>query len=213
MARQLLDPLERTSEVLFGLIMVLTITGSIRVAEGGREEMRTVLVGALGCNLAWGLVDAVMYVMTSLTQRARAMATLRAVRKASGPETAHALILDALPSVVSAVLTPPEVESLRERLCQEPQHPARARLKAGDLMAAFGVFLLVFLSTFPVVIPFLILREPAVALHASNAIAAVMLFGAGWSLGKYAGSPGWQTGLSMVAIGVMLVAMTMALGG
>ena len=54
--RRVLTPNERISEVLFGLIMVLTFTGSLSVAEAGREDIRTMLIGALGCNLAWGLI-------------------------------------------------------------------------------------------------------------------------------------------------------------
>jgi len=32
---RVLDPIDRVSEVLFGLIMVLTFTGSLSVAEAG----------------------------------------------------------------------------------------------------------------------------------------------------------------------------------
>jgi hypothetical protein len=35
LTRQILDPVERASEILFGLIMVLTFTGSITMALGG----------------------------------------------------------------------------------------------------------------------------------------------------------------------------------
>ena len=69
--RRVLDPVDRSSEVLFGLIMALTFTGTISVAEADREEVRSMLVAALGCNIAWGLVDGVMYVVTALVQRAR----------------------------------------------------------------------------------------------------------------------------------------------
>ena len=52
-SRRVLEPIDRVSEVLFGLIMVLTFTGSLSVAEAGRDDVRTMLIGALGCNLAW----------------------------------------------------------------------------------------------------------------------------------------------------------------
>jgi len=52
--KRVLEPNERISEVLFGLIMVLTFTGSLSVAESGRDDVRAMLIGALGCNLAWG---------------------------------------------------------------------------------------------------------------------------------------------------------------
>ncbi len=82
-----------------------------------------------------------------------------------------------------------------------------------DVVAAVGVFLLVFLSTFPVAIPFLIVRNPLTALRLSNAIALVMLFVTGWSLGTHAGMPGWRAGLGVMAIGLVLVVITIALGG
>lgn len=209
----ILDPVERTSEVLFGLIMVLTFTSSISVAESGRAEMREVLVGAVGCNLAWGIVDAAMYLMASLTERARGLATLRALRRTNEPEAAHRLIRDALPSVVAAELTLTEVESLRQRLNQRAEPPAAVRLNARDFAGATGVFLLVFLSTFPVVIPFIVMREVGPAMRTSNLTAALLLFAAGWRLGTYTGRAAWRTGLETVAVAIVLVAITMALGG
>src|SRR5689334_25424695 len=90
--KRVLEPQERISEVLFGLIMVLTFTGSLSVAEAGREDVRTMLTGALGCNLAWGIIDGLLYVMGSLAERSRTLATLRAVRKTDDPEHAQDLI-------------------------------------------------------------------------------------------------------------------------
>src|ERR1043165_4009123 len=90
--KSVLEPQERISEVLFGLIMVLTFTGSLRVAEAGREDVRTMLVGALGCNIAWGVIDGVLYLMGCLAERGGSLATLRAVRQARDAATAHRLI-------------------------------------------------------------------------------------------------------------------------
>ena len=61
--RRLLDPVDRASEVLFGLIMVLTFTVTLNAAEAGRPDVRAMLIGALGCNFAWGVIDAVMFLM------------------------------------------------------------------------------------------------------------------------------------------------------
>jgi hypothetical protein len=68
-----LDPIDRVSEVLFGLIMVLTFTGSLSVAEAGRAEVREMLVGALGCNIAWGIIDGLLYLMGSLADKGSAL--------------------------------------------------------------------------------------------------------------------------------------------
>jgi VIT1/CCC1 family predicted Fe2+/Mn2+ transporter len=208
----ILDPLERTSEILFGVIMVLSFTSSISVVESGHAETREVLVAALGCNVAWGIVDAAFYLMAIYVERARKLMMLRAVRESREPGVAHGVIHAALPSAVSAVLTPSEVESLHQRLRQIPE-PTGALLERRDLAGALGVFFLVFLSTLPIVIPFVVISDPAVAMRASNGIAILMLFGMGWSLGTHAGRPGWRTGVIMVVFGLLLVAVTIALGG
>jgi hypothetical protein len=208
-----LDPLERACEILFGVIMVLTLTASVSVAEGRAVETHTMLAGAIGCNLAWGLVDAAMYLMANFSERARDLKTLRAIRGSGQPDAGHRLLLDVLPPMVAAVLTPVELETMRDRLTRQPEPSARLSWNRSDVLGAAGVFLLVFLSTVPVVIPFLFVRDFTVALRASNAIAIAMMFATGWSLGRYTGRSGWRTGLGVVAIGIVLVGITMALGG
>ncbi len=212
--KRLLDPVDRISEILFGLIMALTFTCSISVAAAGREEIQLMLVGAIGCNLAWGLVDATMYLITTLTERGRGFALLRAVRTASVAADAHAIIIDALPPVVASVLSPADLEALRTQLQRVPEPPLRPQLRRDDFLRAAMIFLLVFLSTMPVVIPFVFMQNALQALRISNAIAVVMLFIAGAALGRYAaGQRPWQTGLAMVVVGSVLVLLTIALGG
>ena len=193
--------------------MVLTFTGSLSVAEAGRDDVRTMLIGALGCNLAWGIIDGVLYLMGCLAEKGRALLTFRAVRKATDPKEAQRLITDALPSVVASVLEPVEMESLYRRLKQLPEPPDRVRLRKDDWLGAVGVFLLVFLCTFPVVIPFIFMHNAGPALRVSNAIAIVMLFLTGYAFGRMTGRHPWLIGISMVALGLVLVGMTMALGG
>ena len=82
-----------------------------------------------------------------------------------------------------------------------------------DWLGAAGVFLLVFLSTFPVVIPFMVMREAVAALRVSNAVAIGLLFFTGYAYGRLTGRHPWGVGVSMVALGIVLVAITIVLGG
>ena len=211
--KRALEPIDRVSEVLFGLIMVLTFTGSLSVYEAGREDVRTMLVGALGCNLAWGIIDAVFYLMGCLAEKGRNLATFLALREAGDPAQARRLLADALPPTVASVLEPAELEAMRLRLLKLPTPPERAGLSWEDGRGALAVLLLVFFSTFPVVIPFLVMRDPVPALRVSNAIAVVLLFLAGYAFGRLAGRhPVWM-GSAMVVLGSILVGITIALGG
>ncbi len=211
--RRALEPIDRVSEILFGLIMVLTFTGALSVAEAGRADVREMLIGALGCNIAWGLIDAVFYLMACLADRGRSLATFLAVRRATDPGEARRLIAGALPPLVAGVMEPAELGALHQRLKKLPDPPRVARLGREDWLGALGVFLLVFLSTLPVVIPFVFMHEIAPALRLSNIIAITMLAGAGVAFGRITGRNPWAVGIGMVVFGILLVALTIRLGG
>jgi VIT1/CCC1 family predicted Fe2+/Mn2+ transporter len=212
-SRRVLDSYERVSEVLFGLIMVLTFTGSINAAEAGRAEIRTMLFGALGCNLAWGIIDGILYLMGCLADQSGRLRALWTLRRTTDDQEAHRVIADALPPLVASVMQPAEFEAIRQRLIKLPEPPKRARLHGRDYLGGLAVFLLVFLSTFPVVIPFLFMQEATPALRTSNAIAIGMLFLTGYAYGRCAGRRPWVTGIVMIFVGAGLVGLSMALGG
>jgi VIT1/CCC1 family predicted Fe2+/Mn2+ transporter len=211
--KPILDPIARTSEVVFGLIMALTFTGTLNAAEAGRADIRALLLGAIGCNIAWGLVDAVMYLVTSLTERGHDHVTVRAVREAGDPSVAHGVIAGAVSPVMARILTGADIEHVRQRILALPAAPGRPALTRDDWLGALGVFVLVVLSTFPLVIPFLVIDEPRVAVRTSHATALVMLFVCGVALARFGGYRPWVTGLSMVVLGAVLVAIAIALGG
>ena len=94
-----------------------------------------------------------------------------------------------------------------------PDVPSAPGLTRRDWLSALAVFLLVFLSTFPVVLPFLLFRNVQVAIRVSNLVAIAMLFAAGYLLARHGGYHPWRTGVSMVVLGVALVAITVGLGG
>jgi VIT1/CCC1 family predicted Fe2+/Mn2+ transporter len=212
-SKRILEPIERISEMLFGLIMVLTFTCSLSVAEAGRLEIRTMLIGALGCNLAWGIIDGIMYLMGCLAERARQLTTLRAVRNAANPQKAQALITQALPPAVASTIRPQELDWVRLKLKQLPEPPTHPRLGKRDWAGAAAVCLLVVLSTCPVVLPFAFMQNAMRAQRLSNAIAIVMLFLTGYAFGRCIGYHPKRMGLAMVILGSVLVGLTIALGG
>jgi hypothetical protein len=210
---RLLDPVDRNSEVLFGLFMVLSFTGAMSVATAGRDDVKAMLVAAIGCNVAWGLVDAVMYVVRNLIVRAREATLAKAVRAAPRPEDAHHLISIQI-GPMAAGLGAPGLERVRRWSIEQPPTPAgRVQMTVNDLRSAVGVFLLVFASTFPVVLPFVFFDSLLLAMRVSGAVAIAMLFFCGYGLGRYGGLLPWRSGLVMVVLGVIVEAIIIALGG
>ena len=123
------------------------------------------------------------------------------------------MIVGVLPERVADAMRTEDLEGLRRRLEGLPVPAGSAGLTRRTLRGALGVFLLVALSTFPLVLPFLIFDDPVRALRFSHAIALLLLFFAGSAFGRFSGQRPLLTGLGMVSIGVVLVLLTIALGG
>jgi VIT1/CCC1 family predicted Fe2+/Mn2+ transporter len=159
------------------------------------------------------MIDGLFYLMGSLADKGQNLMTYQTVRKSTDPQQAQRLIADKLPPLVASILEPAELESMRQRLKQLPEPPKRASLNKEDFLSAVGIFLLVFLSTFPVVIPFIFMQSTLPALRISNAIAIVMMFIAGYSYGRLTGYHPLRVGIAMVVLGAMVVSATIKLGG
>ncbi|WOD15577.1 hypothetical protein [Paraburkholderia kirstenboschensis] len=209
---RLLDPIDRVSEVLFGLIMAITIVGSLSIGTGGHEQARAATAAALGCNVAWGLVDAVMYLVRTTTERMHNR-SLAAQIVGADSDLGLTLIKESLPAYVAAITGPQELAGMRRRVMALSFDGHRI-LKLQDIAAAAAIFLLVVIATFPLVLPFLLTRDTQIAVHASRVTAVILLFIAGWALGRYAGhGRPFLTGAVMAGLGVVLIGSVMALGG
>jgi VIT1/CCC1 family predicted Fe2+/Mn2+ transporter len=171
------------------------------------------LWAALGCNLAWGIIDGGMYLMARLGERGRNSVVARAVHETSNREEAHRIIADELPPLLGSSFQPAQLEFIRERINQMPASDLRPGLTGRDWLGALGVCILVVLSTFPVVIPFIVFGDARLALRTSNACAVVLLFICGFLFARHAGLWPGTTGVIMVAIGAALVSVAIAFGG
>jgi len=209
--RGVLSPADRASEVLFGVIMALTLTGALSVTEATERETRAMFLSTLGCNVAWGLVDAVMYVMNVIVDRARQFRLAGALREGTN---VPAVLAELLPGSLGEELTTTEIERIRSKFVSahldlgEPP-----RFRGEDLIGALGVFLLVVVSTFPVALPYLLTPDLRLAQGISRGLSLGLLFLSGYAVGRFSGLRPVRVGLAMLAIGAVLVAIVTALGG
>jgi len=208
-----LSPVERVSEMLFGLFMAVTFVGAVSASGAGEDEVRTMLFAALGCNLAWGLVDAVMFLVRTITDRGRSLTLALAVRRAKDPASGRDHVEQALSQVASSIASEKELEAIRLRIIELPEPPARPVLHREDALGAVGIFLIVVATTFPVVLPFMFFTDATAAKVASRIIALLMLFGGGMALGRYSGYGAARMGLGMTGLGAALIVAIIALGG
>jgi hypothetical protein len=212
-SQSVLDPIERSSEIMFGLMMALTFTCTISVATSTRNDVRTMLAAALACNVAWGLVDAAMYLLAQIVSRERRRSLTMEI--ASAPlQKARRILRDNMPDGVDKAFNAPDIDRLADAIRAMPASSRRAVPTGDDLRAAANIFLLVFLSALPVAVPFVFMRDVGQALRTSNAIAIILLFLVGTGLGRHMNwKPYWVAGLCVALFGALLVAITIALGG
>jgi hypothetical protein len=209
-----LDPASRLGEVLFGLIMVLGAT--LTAGLTSRGDARHLLKAALGCNIAWGIIDGIMYVMNCVTVRSGRARFIMAIQKAADSVAALEIIRSKMDPDLGPITESHERELLYKSILQHLRHskPMPVSMTVEDFRGGLVCCWLVIMSCLPAALPFLIVPEhPTLALRVSNGLLLAMLFWVGWKWAKYAHTNHWITGLIMVAIGLILVGVAILLGG
>ena len=209
----LLDPIERLTEISVGLIIALTFTGTLSVLEADANDVRNMLISALGCNLAWGIIDGAIYLSNAFAQHGRENLVFNYIITETDAGKARNIIAQSMPAVIAGTQSADDLEKIRLSLLGLPAQPQKPRLSLSDIRAACLIVLLVFSATLPVVVPFVCTGNVVLALRVSNAIAVLSMFTCGWLLAGYCGYNKWKTAIIMTLIGIALVGGTIALGG
>ena len=216
-ATQHLDPGSHMGEALFGLIMTLTFTlgADLVIQEEGREGTRQMLIGILGCNLAWGIFDGVLYVLGCAFERGRVQRIGYEVRKARNPDQARRFVAGELDELLAPLTDPQQRDALYSAIVQrvktEPTLPQPVTRK--DLLGGLESGLLVFSCSIPAVLPFLVFDQPQVALRVSNTILLALMYYLGYRHARHTLARPWIAGFVFLLAGLFLVVLTIRLGG
>jgi hypothetical protein len=211
-----LDPIDTLGELVFGLIMVMTFTIGARILGANEPtDGRELLIAALGCNIAWGIIDGFLFLLVRVFERRR-IASLHAALAQSEQAIGLQLLRDELDSELTEL---GEADS-RERFyaaitaAARRSKPGKVRVTLNDVRGAVVVCCLVITTAIPAALPFMFISDAYIALRVSNAILACLLFLVGFLWGKHIGSPSpVLVGLLTMSIGVALVLVAIPLGG
>jgi VIT family len=212
-----LEPATSLAEILFGLIMTLTFTlgAGLIMEEEGRAGARELLIAVIGCNIAWGIIDAALFIVGELFDRGRLRRLRLAIRDLPDKSQAVALVANELDPVLGEVLKPAESRDLYARIADNiASNPARAtEVTKEDWLGGLTSFLLVVASSIPAAVPFIFIDDAKLALRVSNVVLLALLFVCGYSWARHTLSRPWLVGLIFLACGTALVVATIALGG
>ncbi len=221
---RLLDPLDRLVEGIYSVLIVLTFTLATRAIQSqsgeigmdGSHLLLQLFVAALGCAVAWGMIDGAMYVLTCVFERGKDRRLYRLVRNAQSQDEGIAVLSEELDDDMGTLTTSTErrqiYTALYGRLRSSP--PPRGGFAKEDFAGGFGVFLVAVGAALPVLLPLIILPGSVqTTLRVSNFIAFVMLFGMGYRWGQYAGGKPFLTGLMLLILGIIMMIVAIPLGG
>jgi VIT1/CCC1 family predicted Fe2+/Mn2+ transporter len=212
-----LDPGDALGEVMFGIIMTLTFTvGARYFMVRGEFDRNELIVGALGCNIAWGIIDAVLFVLGALFFRSQRARFYQSLRGAPDEQSALTAVADQFGLEDEPLAIPAEERArLYQAILAVGRHasPAPIRVTRDDWTAAFLVFALVTLTAIPSIIPFLVIEDEGIAITVSNTVQVVLLFIAGYRWGAYTAVTPWKVGLTVAALGFGMCMLTVILGG
>ncbi|MBW9117134.1 VIT1/CCC1 transporter family protein [Rhizobium cauense] len=212
-----IDPGDALGEVLFGLIMALTFTvGSRLLFSREGLDVPELVIATIGCNVAWGIIDAVLFVLGTVFYKSRRVRVFRQIKAAGSEQEAISALrkefpLDSEPYVAAS----DDEEALYRAMLDLARRgsPAKLRLSMDDLVAAIVVFLLVSATSLPAVIPFFLIGNADLALRTSNFLLIALLFltGCGWA--RFSDAKPLLAGMTMTCLGLLLVGIAIALGG
>lgn len=211
-----LEPEDRLAEMLCGLVMVLSIllTAGYYVA-GSRDPAQALLVAAIGCNLAWGIIDGLFYIGYALIDRSKTGRMITLVQGSSGKDAAIEELRDQTGGLILDALDEGEQTRALDLLyagLKDAEIPETKILRE-DWFAALGALLLNVGATIPATIPFLLIPDWRVALRVSNLVIIVMLFFVGFRFASIIHANPWKIGGMLVLLGSLMVAIAVALGG
>jgi len=211
-----LDPADRLAEITCGLIMVLSIllTAGYYVI-GSPDPARSLLIAAIGCNVAWGLIDGFFYVGYALIDRSQKAQMITGVKAAANKPAARQFLRANLDNDLFDVLDEGEQERALDLVYDgliDAEVP-ETEVVRDDVWQLAGAFTLNFVATLPATIPFLLIPDWRVALRVSNLICVMMLFVVGYRFAGYIHANPWKIGGLLMLFGIGMVAIAVALGG
>ncbi|OWV75810.1 VIT family protein [Rhizobium sp. R634] len=213
----IIDPGDALGEVLFGLIMALTLTvGSRLVFEEEGLDVRELVVATIGCNVAWGIIDAVLFILGTTFYKSRRLRLFRQIKAARSESAALTVLarefpIEKAPFAAEAADTDALYRSLLTLAGRAD--PVKVSLAKGDLLTGIAVFLLVSATSIPAVVPFLLIDNADLALRTSNLFLIMLLFVTGYAWASFSGGRPFYAGMTMTCLGLLLVAIAIALGG
>lgn len=221
---RVLDPIDRLSETIFSVLILLTFTMAYRVfwlrsdpyEPISPDYLVDLFLAALGATLAWGVIDGVIYALLAVFERGEKHRFLAGVQAAGTRDEGLQAVADEFDYMLEPITGAEQRRLLYADVLAHLRNsrPQPVMLTREDLYGAFACVAVALLAVLPSLVALVLLRDYSwAAIRTSNFISVVVLFVTGFRWGRYSGGSPIKTGLLLAAIGVALAAIAIPLGG
>lgn len=207
------DIISRDLEIIFGTILVLTFTTTVSITHDDNLEIKHLLWAAIACNFAWSTIDGATSIISGIFDRTKKLKVIKSVRNAQNNEEAVSILLENFQVLALADIRHDQLVNLYEKLKSLPPPPDRVPKLWRDFKGGIIIFCMGFSATFPITIPFLLMKDPLTAKYVSDGIGISILFLCGYSIGKKIGIAPLRSGFIMLLVGITFFLLTLGMGG
>jgi len=201
---------ERLLETTWGVLILLSVTGSAQLGAGATSGQ--ILVIGFATATAWGLVEGVLQVVQGRVERRYSARII--TRAAESAERAEPDLTNALQNSLVQHLAPDDQARIRAAIVEAAGRATAldTRIRRRDFRGGAETFLALWGATIPSLLPFVFFPEARVALAYSQAIGVGTLFAVGAAWGRYTDQHPLRAGGLMAGLGLGLAALLQALG-
>lgn len=156
-----------------------------------------------------------MYAMLALFERGRKARIVNGVLSAPSEEVALVRIGAEFGDRLEPLTTPDERQQIYRWMFDIARRAVREppRIQRDDILGGIAVACIITLATLPILAPFLLISDRTIAVRLSNLTALTLLFWLGSWWGRVAGANPLRIGAGVTCVGLILVVITIVLGG
>jgi hypothetical protein len=221
---KILDPIDRMSETIFSILIVLIFTLAYRaysLLPNNNDifvltDSIAIFRAALGAVVAWGIIDAIMYAILSFFERKDLVRFVNEIKSNPTDPAGLQIIAEEFDHLFEPITEEAQRISIYTQIHQaiKDTQPKRIKLEKEDILGAGAVFIAAIVAVIPSLAPLVIFRDNLrLALLLSNLFSFLMLFFTGYRWGKHSRHKPLVTGLIIMSIAILMVILAIPLGG
>lgn len=219
-----ISPTQAAVEFFYGLLMAMTLSNTLRLALFGSSASTVVFivsVAIIGCNTAWGIADGAVSMLTSHFQNMYHYRKAMQIKEGRDNEAARVLASEVLFETFTDMQDDLLDEETRKRMVDVAIMAIKRKeiVKPGLGRSQWMVAVWCVILNVTAALPFIAIYQLALFVDLNlvtflaNVTGAALLFFLGRFLDRRLGDGNGQTGVVMVGLGMLMLAIIVALGG